>query len=42
VKKHPDAKRIAAMQFRVVMAGFLAVTRGCLLFDIVDRKIKQA
>jgi len=42
VKEDPDAIRIAAMQFRVVMVGFLVVTRGCLLFDIVDRKIKQA
>jgi len=27
----PDAKRIAAMQFRVVIAGLAAVTRGCCL-----------
>jgi hypothetical protein len=26
----PDAKRIAAMQFRVVIAGLAAVTRGCV------------
>jgi hypothetical protein len=26
----PDANRIAAMQFRVVIAGLAAVTRGCV------------
>jgi hypothetical protein len=26
----PDAKRIAAMQFRVVIAGLAVVTRGCV------------
>jgi hypothetical protein len=30
VKEHPDANRIAAMLFRVVIAGFAAVTRGCV------------
>jgi hypothetical protein len=28
VKEDPDANRIAGMQFRVVMAGLAAVTRG--------------
>jgi hypothetical protein len=36
VKEDPDASRIAAMQFRVVIAGLAAV--GASLFDIVDRK----
>ena len=40
VKEDPDASRIAAMQFRVVIAGLAAVTRGASLFDIVDRTIK--
>jgi hypothetical protein len=30
VKEDPDANRIAAMQFRVVIAGLAAVTRGCV------------
>jgi hypothetical protein len=40
VKEDPDANRIAAMQFRVVIAGLPVVTRGASLFDIVDRTIK--
>jgi hypothetical protein len=36
----PDANRIAAMPFRVVIAGLAVV--GASLFDIVDRRIKQA
>jgi hypothetical protein len=31
VKEHPDASRIAAMPFRVVIAGLAVVTRGCCL-----------
>ena len=30
VKEHPDAHRIAAMQFRVVMAGLAVMTRACV------------
>ena len=30
VKEDPDANRIAAMQFRVVIAGHAVVTRGCV------------
>jgi len=30
VKEDPDAKRIAAMQFRVVIAGLAVVTRRCV------------
>jgi hypothetical protein len=30
VKEDPDAKRIAGMQFRVVIAGLAVVTRGCV------------
>jgi hypothetical protein len=30
VKEDPDAKRIAAMQFRVIIAGLAVVTRGCV------------
>jgi hypothetical protein len=30
VKEELDAKRIAAMQVRVVIAGLAVVTRGCV------------
>jgi hypothetical protein len=30
VKEDPDANRIAAMQFRVVIAGLAMMTRGCI------------
>ena len=30
VKEDPDASRIAAMQFRVVIAGLTMMTRGCV------------
>jgi hypothetical protein len=30
VKEDPDASRIAAMQFRVVIAGLPVVTMGCV------------
>jgi hypothetical protein len=30
VKEDPDANRIAAMQFRAVMAGLAVVTKACV------------
>jgi hypothetical protein len=30
VKEDPDAIRIAAMQFRVVIAGLAVLTKGCV------------
>jgi hypothetical protein len=30
VKEDPDAYRIAAMQFRIVIAALAVVTRGCV------------